>query len=311
MKIRNQDVEVDIKKEIKPFLPFQRMSIKNGKLIACSPFRTDTHPSFFLRLEKSGRYEAGVWSDAGSVDPQLSSGTFPKLLALLKNQPVKEIEDELLDKYGGNVGYVSLSLDFDFKDEKPVDLKNVCSHIELGSDYLTNRGIPITVQRRCGVRDGGDYIAIPWKNSRGDVLNIKYRHKKQKAFWYEKGGVGIEHLVWGLDTLYDIKADYAVLTESETDAMSAMAAGFPAIALGGINLSNEKQELILKSPIKRLYLATDNDEAGRKIKEGFRRQFSGLIDLYDVRLPQGVKDLNELHGAEEIKQKINCAKKLL
>lgn len=88
--------------------------------------------------------------------------------------------------------------------------------------------------------------------------------------------------------------DTAVLTEAEIDSPTAITSGFPSLSVGGSNWSKEKQNLNLQTNIKILIIATDNDSAGEKLKRNIIEDLGSAMDLFDVRFPDGCKDLNEI-----------------
>ena len=82
IKIRGQTVNVDIQSELEVF-EWSRPKWSESKLIACSPFRYDHSPSFFVNLD--GDY-AGTWGDSGAYDDEWSKGGFIKLLSFLRRE---------------------------------------------------------------------------------------------------------------------------------------------------------------------------------------------------------------------------------
>lgn len=60
IKVRDKQVNIDIKTELEEF-DFRNARWSDDKLIACSPFRQDSTPSFFVTL--SGEY-SGVRGDS-------------------------------------------------------------------------------------------------------------------------------------------------------------------------------------------------------------------------------------------------------
>src|SRR5690606_11009523 len=122
-------------------------------------------------------------------------------------------------------------------------------------------------------------ITIPWFLPDGTLGNIKYRRVDSKQFWYRKGGMPIRELVYGLDVIYRKEIREAVLCEAEIDAMTTMTAGIPAIAVGGAKMSEQQAELIARSLLECVIVATDNDAAGEKLREQAIRRLSGYVDL--------------------------------
>ena len=102
-----------------------------------------------------------------------------------------------------------------------------------------------------------------------------------------------------------------MLAEAEIDAMSWREAGFEAIACGGAEWSLAKRDLILRSPIEELIIATDNDKAGEKLRRAVESSLIGRVAIRHARMGggayDGVKDANEAlvkFGADSLRQAV-------
>lgn len=176
--------------------------------------------------------------------------------------------------------------------------------------YLERRGISESTQRLMGV--GYDRqrkaVTMPWRLPDGRLANIKYRKVDSKIFWYEKGGWPVWELVYGMDVIYRKMLKYAVLCEAEIDAMSFMSAGVPAVAIGGSKLTRRKSELLKQSPIEKLYIATDNDSPGEKLRADIKKALGSFMQINDVFIPKRYKDANEAHcNGTNLKQLVNSS----
>lgn len=88
-----------------------------------------------------------------------------------------------------------------------------------------------------------------------------------------------------------------ILTESILDALSFHQAGIAtAIPLYGTNgFTPDHLDLLKRENVKRVILALDNDEAGRKATESLKEKLAGLgISVHVAPYPAGVKDANDL-----------------
>ena len=92
VKINGKYIDVDIVEELSAF-DWTRPKWSEDKLIAASPFRYDSTPSFFVSLEN------GVWADSGAYDEDYASGNFTKLLAFLRDESYEETAEYLTDIY--------------------------------------------------------------------------------------------------------------------------------------------------------------------------------------------------------------------
>jgi 5S rRNA maturation endonuclease (ribonuclease M5) len=314
--IRNQPVDVDVEAELREF-DWVKPTWNSDKLLAASPFRYDRSPSFFVRLEPYGDYPAGTWGDSGAYDAEWASGNFAKLLSFLRNETYEEAEDYLLATYGKPADANEFRL-------KPLTLKtqryrqslseSVLKGANQPSDYLTRRGISAEVQSYYGVSDVGNAVEMPWRLPSGQLANVKYRSKYGKTFWYVRGGYPIKNLLWGVDILVREDATTAVLAEAEIDAMSWREAGLDAIACGGAEWSAAKRDLILRSPIEELIIATDNDKAGEKLRRVVESSLLGKVAIRHARLSEGgCKDANEVlvtQGVASLRQAAEQSEKV-
>lgn len=306
--IRGQTVHVDVEAELRQF-EWTRPTWNADKLIAASPFRFDRSPSFFVRLEPYAQYPAGTWADAGAYDAEFSSGNLTKLLSFLRNETYEETEEYLLDTYGFLVSNTEIKL-------KPVKLRVQRSRQSLNDvvlasyaedyAYLESRGISAEIQRQAGVKYDAQNkaVVIPWRLADGRLANVKYRKTFGKAFWYERGAWPIRELVYGIEQA----AETTVLCEAEIDALSWRMAGYAAIAVGGASFNEFKRDVILRSKVDELLIATDNDKAGEKLREEIAYYLRGRVGLRDVYVDSRVKDANEALvklGAESLRKSVS------
>jgi 5S rRNA maturation endonuclease (ribonuclease M5) len=61
--------------------------------------------------------------------------------------------------------------------------------------------------------------------------------------------------------------------------MSWMEAGYSAVAVGGASFNSWKRDVILRSPIEELIIATDNDKAGGKLRSEIEAMMRGHVRL--------------------------------
>jgi DNA primase len=290
--------EIDIRAELEKY-SWTKPRWSSDKLICASPFRYDKSPSFFVRLEQYGDYPAGTWSDSGAYDQEWASGNFVKLLSFLRNETYEETEEYLRGEYGwqdeSEEGKVKLI---------PINLRIQRARQSLSSEilerytedysYLKSRGISERVQRQMGVLYNPQQKAavIPWRLAKNNLASVKFRTVYGKTFWYHKGGRPIRELVYGIDQAQAT----TVICEAEIDAMSWMEAGYAAVAVGGASFNKWKRDLILRSPIEELIIATDNDKAGGKLRNEIETAMRGHVRVRQAHVRADCKDANEALG---------------
>lgn len=297
IRVRGQMIDVDILAELNNFSWNGLRTPIREKFIACSPFREERHPSFFVNL--TGEY-AGTWRDSGYVDDDYEKGSFVKLLAFLRNETEEETEEYLLEQYGTPVSWDNLTLrvpELSLEKKRNYLPADALKPYAYRHPYLERRGIPERIQR--GFRIGYDpkrkAVVIPWFDAMGRLANIKYRSVRSKVFWYEPGAVPIREVVFGMNIIYRKGIEEAVLVEAEIDAMTWWALGVPAVAVGGNNLSERQASIIKRSPLRRLTICADNDESGGKLSKAVDIKLKGFIELYSTSVPVQYKDVNEAH----------------
>jgi 5S rRNA maturation endonuclease (ribonuclease M5) len=324
LRIRGINVDVNIRFELEQY-NFHKARWLSDKLIASSPFRyyADNRPSFFVCLDENSDYY-GVWKDSGAIDPEWTSGGFVKLLSFLRGEDYESTIEYLLATYAsdwdGNPD--SLTLDtsgFDVKANRQRIDSDILNAYKFRHPYFGKRGISERVQREYGV--GYDKrsraVTLPWFNADGTLANVKYRKVDSKIFWYlssAKNAVPIARLLYGIDVIYKKRAKIAAIVEGESDVLSFSEAGIPAIGIGGSAFTDYKADLIVRSPIERLIIATDNDRIGRKIRDDIVAKLAGKIELTEITWPDRYKDANDVlvngEGTEELRTYVEQAKNI-
>jgi DNA primase len=77
--------------------------------------------------------------------------------------------------------------------------------------------------------------------------------------------------------------------------------GFPSVAILGATLSKTQEELLSKLPVGELVICLDNDEAGQKGKEKLMACMSQNFVVSYIKLPKGVKDIQDVKTETELK----------
>lgn len=297
VRIKGMELPVDIKAEIEDY-PWKRPTWKGDRLIACSPFRDERHPSFAVNLEN------GTFIDSGNDNEEWRKGNFVKLLSWLRGESYEESEEYLISLYSpqfGDLDKLELPNIDDWLGEERN--KKIFDRSELKPflykhPYLERRGIPFNIQRAfdIGYDPTTKSIVIPWHDWKGNIVSWKHRHVHNKIFWYVKGGQPIRNHLYGIHWVCRKKAESVWIVEAEIDALTLWSKGIPAIAIGTSYLSKEKRELILKTGIKELVVATDNDKDGRKAKRSIVKGLGGFVNLKEVdweSLDEYFKDVND------------------
>lgn len=185
--------------------------------------------------------------------------------------------------------------------------------------YFADRGISQTTLRLNKVTYGKEYMPqISEATSvimfnyfvRGVLVNVKYRDANKNFKLYK----GAQKTFYNIDSIFG--TDTAVIVEGEVDALSFYEAGVNnAVSVpngfnlkGQINLDYLTEFYQYFEDKERIYLAVDNDEAGKKgEQELIRRLGSDKVWLVDF---QDCKDANEYlvkHGPEKLASLLELA----
>lgn len=146
-------------------------------------------------------------------------------------------------------------------------------------------------------------IVFPCFDTAGNIIMAPRRSIVYKNFYLDKEQ---EKPVYCLDFIINNGINTAMICEGPFDVLTCYTYGYPAIGTFG-NPSPYQIEAINRSPIKVLYLAMDNDSAGRRMANTIRAGLNPRIIIKEVQWPNGKKDPNEL-TAEEFHQAMEKAK---
>jgi twinkle protein len=181
-------------------------------------------------------------------------------------------------------------------------------------EYFKKRGISEKTLINNKISEGKEYMPQTqserntiqfnyYKNN--ELINIKYRDG-DKNFKLVKDA---ERILYGLDDIVD--CDEVIIVEGEIDKLSFYEAGFKNCVSVPNGASNLKLEYLKDLPddFKKVYIATDNDEPGRKLAEELSRRIGRDI-CYRVDFKQ-FKDANDIlmsNGKESVSDVLKMAK---
>ncbi|AFQ96225.1 hypothetical protein FK481_0028 [Listeria phage LP-010] len=290
IKIRGNRINVDIVSELQEH-EWTNARWSEEKLICNSPFRADSHPSFFVNLVNfTGSDGGGTWGDSGSGE----TGNIISLLSRLRDMSYDEVADYLVETYGLKSGVPKLQGKLWSKEVTPLTIPS-----QVFSPYLESRGINKEIQEMYGTSEEDRKVYIPWYDRKNDLIACKIRYTDKKGFETLHKEVGItKNNLFGLPQALQQKPSTLIIVESEIDAMSVRAIGYCAVAVGTSRLTKVQRDSILSLGIKRLFFAGDNDKKGREFNKAMYKSFEGyMIDRFMVVFPDEIKDFNDYLNA--------------
>lgn len=132
-------------------------------------------------------------------------------------------------------------------------------------------------------------IVFPCFDVAGNIIMAPRRSIVYKNFYLDKEQ---DKPVYCLDYIINNNITTAMVCEGPFDVLTCYTYGYPAIGTFG-NPSPTQIQAINKSPIKILYLAMDNDAAGRRMANTIRAGLDSRIIIKEVHWPNNRKDPGE------------------
>jgi twinkle protein len=181
--------------------------------------------------------------------------------------------------------------------------------------WFSTRGISKETVLKKGIYiDDKFWIAFPYKDAEGAVVNIKYRTQNKKF----KQSPNAKRSLYNYDLAKDSKT--IIFVEGEMDALTMIEAGFDnCVTLPDgapkeckLNPKDKRFMALENCPLKakKVILFTDNDSAGKSLHKELLHRFGKELCWY-VDYPTDCKDANEVllkHGVKKIQEIIQNAK---
>lgn len=155
-------------------------------------------------------------------------------------------------------------------------------------------------------KEVGECITFPVKDEKGNILFIARRAIHTKFFHYPEN---VDKPIYGLyeiyrEKLHGVEIDEVYVCESMLDCLAIWSWGKYAIALNGTG-SKKQYDLIKKSDLRYLILATDNDNAGKIARQKFKENVKNkIIKEIDYSSYGSCKDINEMIEQQFLNAKI-------
>lgn len=184
--------------------------------------------------------------------------------------------------------------DYTGKEAKEFDLDITWDFRVSPKDFLKRGFTKETLKHfRIGMADDG-MIVIPFYkdfNRYGDLLGYQKRINYPDRIVLNSKGFNKKEYLYNVDTSYS----YVVVVEGYSDVMRLYQHGYNAVALLGADMSAKQAELLYS--FERVYLALDNDMAGRRATEICNHLLKNHVEVKLV--PYRTKDPGECTSKEE------------
>lgn len=157
--------------------------------------------------------------------------------------------------------------------------------------YLGERKLSRATCKQFNIRYDPKYrqIIFPTYNLENQLVMLPKRSIDTKTFYLD---FDVEKPVYCLNYIKNAGYKTAMITEGPFDTLTGWEYGFPTCGTFG-RLSPGQISDINKSGITTLYIAFDNDEAGRVFTRTLKARLNKRIIVKELILPQHRKDINE------------------
>jgi twinkle protein len=267
---------------------------------ACCPFHNEKSPSFKVHKAKNIYKCFGCGASGDSIDFVMRHENYSFIEAVRK---------------------VATIINFELEDEKREIVRPVHRLEKVSKEFIdnfeNNRKISNDTLLRFGVTESVEWMPKAQKEIKvlcfnyiknGELVNIKFRGAKKDM----RLSKDAELIFYNIDSIAD--TEEVVIVEGEIDSLSCHEAGInysvstPNGANSNLRYIDNCYEYFVNK--KKIIIATDNDDPGRKLKDELINRF-GKDRCFTVDFPVDCKDANDVlvkHGKEVLKKCIEDAK---
>ena len=133
-------------------------------------------------------------------------------------------------------------------------------------------------------------LTFPIRDSKGGLIGVSRRSVLTKFFEIPES---IEKPFYLLYYAKKMNFKTLMLVEGQIDALTCYSYGMPAVATMGSISTNQMEELN-KCGVRNFISCFDNDDAGRRFTERFKKLVRKDVFITEVELPRDKKDVNDL-----------------
>lgn len=169
--------------------------------------------------------------------------------------------------------------------------------------YMTKRGLSDEIIKKFELKYDPEYRAIvfPVRHIDGKLAFLTRRSTEGKKFYIDKGAD--KSVIYLLYNILKDNIKEVIVCEGQFNRLTSWQYGYPRIALLGAGTTEEQVEVLNKTGIKHYILAYDNDPAGKKGANRFKKFIRKDVFVDEITMPEG-KDINDL-TKEEFERLLN------
>lgn len=305
-----------IKQDIKEILSTLKSELNNGKLshvqykgdevsITC-PFHKEgkeNKPSCFIYVggdEKIpwGTFHCFTCGEKGSLVKFIASA-FDRSEYYAKEWLKKNFTEKILNNVELNIAEEIDLRKFEdavMKEMSKVRDEYILSTLQSWHPYMEQRHISKEVANKFEIKYSPEKecLVFPIRDKDGNVISVTTRSIKGKTFNIPKG---TEKTIYLLNECLKENSNQVVVCEGQIDALVSWSYGFPAIALFGAGTTENQIQELSKTNIIHYILMYDNDEAGRKGANRFKKLIKKSVFITDIIMPKN-KDVADCSKEE-------------
>ena len=304
----NNELIIDkhvIKKDIRAILSKLKGELTNGKLadikytsdqvaVTC-PYHNygkESHPSCFIYVgddEKIpwGTFHCFTCGEKGSLIKFIASA-FDRSEYYAKEWLKKNFTERILE-------YKKLDIadeidlrkagDAAMKEMRKIADECILSTLQSWHPYIEQRHISKEIAEKFEVKYSPEKecLVFPIRDKNGDIISATTRSIKNKNFHL---GKNTEKTIYLLNECVKEKCNQVVVCEGQIDALVSWSYGFPAIALFGAGTTEKQIKELNKTDILHYILMYDNDSAGRKGANRFKKLIKKSVFVTDIIMPK-------------------------
>jgi DNA primase len=276
---------------------YLRDIIKRGNhLVVTCPFHSDhkeKKPACTVFASRHNDFEEGDYHcfvcNAHGNMVNLVSGCFEQEVDFGKNW--------LLERYGNTFVEKELYLpeiDLTHRHRNETDYidESLLDSLEPHHPYMEKRKLSKEVCERFKVKydPNTSSLVFPVWDETGKLYMLTRRSVKDKTFIIDSNK---EKPIYLMNFVKDNDIPYAIVVESQINALTCLSYDLSAIATFGVGISGKQFEILNKSNIRHYILAFDGDEAGKRGTAKFLKNIRKdvFVDVLDI--PEGL-DVNDL-----------------
>lgn len=276
----------------------------NGNLMVTCPYHkggSEHSPSCGILLED--RASHGKISKAGTVHCFTCGEThsLEEMISFVFGHDDRgAYGKEWLLEHFNILGVEDIDFDFSIEDvEKPlpnIDYKGYKRY----HPYFAQRGISEKVADAfdLGYDEFHDAVVFPLFDRQGNCIMLIKRSINEHVYMNTSGASKTDS-VYGIHMIYRklsqmIDVPHVFIVEGAFDVLKLWQAGYPAVGILQASLSEHQISLIEKLPFNGVVVATDSDEAGRRVAYKLAHRLSRSKDVFLLEYPPGVKDAGDM-----------------